>query len=156
MNFSKFGNGIGIFITKEVFVFDTSSSSTYGADRLYLRLLAASRDVWRQLDAFIATRLFVPWTPLLVLWMVNWKVVHPKPEILGSAALVLAARLLAEGTFPNSALFRLIFCGIPIIGGSLLFANAIHNQLETAAWVFYLVAGAGTMLVAISDWRGRI
>jgi hypothetical membrane protein len=76
--------------------------------------------------------------------------------MLGSAALVLATRLLAEGTFPYSALFRLIFCGIPIIGGSLLFANAIQNQKETAAWVFYGIAGVGTMLVGISDWRGRI
>jgi hypothetical protein len=88
--------------------------------------------------------------------MVKWQFLRPEPEMLGSATLVLAARLLAESSLPYSSTFRLIFCGVPIIGGSLLFAGAIQNQIQTAAWVFYAIAGIGTVLSAISDLRQRI
>jgi hypothetical protein len=69
-------------------------------------------------------------------------------------ALVLAARLLAEATFPHSAMFRLIFCGLPIIGGALIFAGQANAQVE--AWVFYSIAAVGSVLVAVSDLRERV
>lgn len=109
---------------------------------------------WRQLDRFIAGRLAVSWFPLLVLCIVRSKIVAPTKDMLGSFALVLALRLLTEPTLPDSPMFRLIFAGVPIIGGSLIFAGT--SQSEFAAWTFYALSGVGTMLVAITDWRSRI
>jgi hypothetical protein len=111
--------------------------------------------VLKQLDTFIATRFLVPWLPLFVLWMARGAFVSPTTEALGAMTLILAARLLAEPTFPHSAISRLIFCGLPIIGGALIFAGQADVRLDEA-WVFYGIAATGTVLVAISDLRERV
>jgi hypothetical protein len=108
----------------------------------------------KQLDTFIATRFLVPWLPLIVLWMARLEFVSPTKEALGSMAVVLAARLLAEATFAHSALLRLIFCGLPIMGGALVFAGP--PRMQASAWVFYGIAATGTVIVAISDLRQRV
>jgi len=109
---------------------------------------------WRQLDRFIGGRLVVSWFPLIVLWIAKSEIVAPTKEMLGSFALVLALRLLTESTLPGSPMFRLIFAGLPIIGGALIFSGTAQSEL--AAWAFYVLAGIGTMLVAITDWRSRV
>jgi hypothetical protein len=74
--------------------------------------------------------------------------------MLGSIALVLALRLLSEDSLPYSPSFRLAFAGVPMIGGALIFAGTTQSELE--AWLSYSLAGIGTILLAISDWRSRI
>lgn len=90
-----------------------------------------------ELDTFIATRLLVSWFPLIVLWIAKGRFVSPKPEMLGSIALVLAGRLLAE-SFPGfPAILRLIFCGLPILGGAFVFAGVATGKLKLGCSTYW-------------------
>lgn len=76
------------------------------------------------------------------------------PELFGALAMVLGARILAEGALSGTR--QLVFGILPLVGGGLVVAGA--GASGTYSWlgfVYYLGAGTGTVLGAVSDLRGR-
>lgn len=95
----------------------------------------------------------LPWLPIFVVaHRANTGVLTP--ELFGALAMVLSARLLAEGAFSGGQ--QVIFCMLPLLGGALVCVGSVASQNHWyLGLVYYLGAGIGTVLAAISDLRGR-
>src|SRR5688572_3132591 len=106
--------------------------------------------MWRQLDQYLSARMLLPWLPVLIIFQAGKPLT---PEHFGILAIVLAARLLADGAL--SGLLRVRFGIIPLIGGTLVLAGATPDNPWTFGLVYYLCSGLGTTLTAVSDLRGR-
>ncbi len=106
--------------------------------------------MWRQFDSPLFVRVLLPWLPLFILLQAE-KVKATVPEILGSATVVLAGRLLVDGNFKGilSGFFGLV----PLVGSVLLITGVVQNV--RVAWVYYLMAALGTVLAVVSEVRQR-
>jgi hypothetical protein len=107
----------------------------------------------KQLDFYLSTRMVLPWLPVFaVAHRLNTDVLTP--QLFGSLAMVLSARLLAERAFSGGQ--QVIFCMLPLLGGGLVCAgSAAAKNYWWLGLVYYLAAGIGTVLAAVSDLRGR-
>jgi hypothetical protein len=107
-----------------------------------------------QTDRFLTTRLFLPWLPLFVIaHRQGFKALTP--TVLGSLALLLSARLLADGSFRG--VLQLTFGFLPLLGSVTILASdaGAQKDLLTQSYVYYLDAALGTALAVVSEVRGR-
>jgi len=106
--------------------------------------------LWRRLDRLLFVRLVLPWLPLFVLFQAH-RLRASIPEILGSATIVLAARLLVDANF--TGVLAGVFALIPLLGSVLLIAGVVAAWWW--AWTYYAIAAVGTVLAVISEVRQR-
>lgn len=97
----------------------------------------------------------LPWLPLLVMAQAG-DLRRLTPEIMGALAIVLAARVLGEGALTGTLQF--LFGFVPLIGATVVCAGATPTpggEAWHSAIAYYVGAGLGTTLAAISELRGR-
>ena len=79
------------------------------------------------------------------------------PELLGAATMVLAARVLSDANFTGS--LAIVFGLLPLLVGTLLVAGVqvvAKAQLGGGfPWIWYCIAGAGTVFAVISELKQR-
>jgi MFS family permease len=102
------------------------------------------------LDSQFFVRLVLPWLPLFVLFQVN-RLHSSVPEILGSATMVLAARVLVDANFRG--VVAGIFGLLPLVMSVLLTAGVVENW--NWAWTYYVMAAVGTVLAVLSEAHNR-